>query len=100
MYNDRVLNVEHGSFTPLVFSSFGGMARECKVFFQRLIEKVAEKRNCEISVASGVIKTMLSFSLLRSCLLCIRGTRSLAQKSITLIDKDIETIQDDCGIKT
>ena len=35
-YNERVLQVENGTFTPLVFSVFGGMGEECKVFYKRL----------------------------------------------------------------
>ena len=31
-YNDRIIEVEHGSFTPLVFTCFGGMSRECSRF--------------------------------------------------------------------
>ena len=28
-YNERVLQIEHGSFTSLVFSIYGGMSRKC-----------------------------------------------------------------------
>ena len=35
-YNQRILQVEHGSFTPLVFSSFGGMGIECSNFYNRV----------------------------------------------------------------
>ena len=31
-HNERVLQIEHGSFTPLVFSVYGGMSRECSTF--------------------------------------------------------------------
>ena len=34
-YNDRVINVDNGSFTPLIFSIHGGMARECNTFYSR-----------------------------------------------------------------
>jgi hypothetical protein len=37
-YNERVLHVDHGSFTPLVFNIFGGMGREAKTFYSRLSE--------------------------------------------------------------
>ena len=30
-YNERVLKVEQGTFSPMVFSAFGGMARECSM---------------------------------------------------------------------
>ena len=42
-YKERLLEVEHGSFTPLVFSSNGGMGRECFTFYKRLSETFAEK---------------------------------------------------------
>ena len=31
-YNERVLPIEHGTFTPLVFSIYGIMGRECRFF--------------------------------------------------------------------
>ena len=31
-YNQRILQVEHGSFKPLVFSCFGGMSSLCNCF--------------------------------------------------------------------
>ena len=31
-YRQRILEVEHGTFTPLVFSVHGGMGEECKTF--------------------------------------------------------------------
>ena len=42
-YNQRIMQVEHGSFTPLVFSVNGGMAPECEKFHKHLAEKIAEK---------------------------------------------------------
>ena len=31
-YNNRILQIEHGTFTPLVFSIYGNMRRECAKF--------------------------------------------------------------------
>ena len=31
-YNNRIMNIEHGTFTPLVFSVTGVMGKECSVF--------------------------------------------------------------------
>ena len=75
-YNERVLQVENGSFTPLVFSSHGGMGRECKKFYQRLSEMIAVKRNITVSMATTYVRTRICFSLLRSMLLCLRGSRT------------------------
>ena len=41
-YNQRVIQVEHGMFTPIVTSSLGGLGRETGAFVTRLIEKLAE----------------------------------------------------------
>ena len=43
VYNQRVIEVEHSSFTPLVFSCFGGYSKECSKFYKRLAELIAEK---------------------------------------------------------
>ena len=37
------MQVENGTFTPLVFAANGGMGKECVRFYQRLSEMIAEK---------------------------------------------------------
>ena len=73
-YNQRVQQIEHGTFTPLVFSSSGGMAHECNAFYKRLARKIADKRRQEFAVIMNWVRTKLSFSLLRSTLL-VRGSQ-------------------------
>ena len=75
-YNQRVLQVENATFSPLVFSTHGGMGRECRKFYQRLSEMVADKRDVAVSDATSFVRTRISFSLLRSMLLCLRGSRT------------------------
>ena len=43
-YNERILHVEHGSFTPLVMTALGGMGREASKFYSPLSESIVEKR--------------------------------------------------------
>ena len=76
-YNQRIMEVEHGSFTPLVFAATGGMGRECTKFYNRLSEMIAEKRNVCKSKISSYIRRKIKFSLLRSLIRCIRGSRSV-----------------------
>ena len=78
-YAERVTNVEHGSFTPLVFSCLGGMSTECAHFYNRIADKISEKRNITISKGRTWMRTKLSFCLLRSTHLCIRGSRTKKQ---------------------
>ena len=90
-YAARIIEVEHGSFTPLVFSCFGGMSRECAAFYRRLAEKLGEKRNITTSEATCYIRTKISFSLVKSLVLCICGSRSIRniQPSCSIQDTDI-----------
>ena len=42
-YQQRVLDIEMGSFTPLVFGTNSGMGADCNWFLKRLAEKLSEK---------------------------------------------------------
>ena len=44
MYEPRVLEVEQASFTPLVFTTTGGMGRECLRYRSRLAELISIER--------------------------------------------------------
>ena len=43
-YGDRVIEVEQGSFTPLVFTTSGGWAPQALTFYSCLAQQLAEKR--------------------------------------------------------
>ena len=70
-YGDRIREVENGSFTPLVFATTGGMGREATLFYKRLADQISEKRNTTYSKTMAWIRCTLSFSLLRSAVMCI-----------------------------
>ena len=99
-YNQRIIDVEHGCFTLLVFSCFGGMSRECSVFFKHLTMLIADKRDAPIYEVSSFIRTRISFSLLRVAIICIRGHRS-SKKEIydKIADTEISTTVQDAKLK-
>ena len=74
-YNERVLEVWHGSFTPLVFGTNGGMGDECPVFIKQLATKITEKSDSTYAETMTWLRTKLSFAILKSVILCVRGTR-------------------------
>ena len=74
-YRERILSVEHGDFSPLVFTTAGAMGPQCQIVIRRLTEKISEKQSLPRSVVSGWLRCRLSFSLLRTTLLCVRGTQ-------------------------
>ena len=87
-YSRRVLEVEQGTFTPLVFTSTGGMADECKRFHSRLAELLALKKGDDYSTTISWIRAKVSFAILRSALLCLRGTRR-KRRAANISDIDI-----------
>ncbi len=56
-YSQRINRVDSGSFTPLVFSCLGGMSKECRVLYDRLACKLAEKRGWNYSLTVNWIRT-------------------------------------------
>ena len=74
-YNERVLNVEKGTFTPLVFTTSGGMAPECLKLNKRLAELISNKKNETYSKVMMHVRTRLRFALLKGTLIGLRGFR-------------------------
>ena len=71
-YAKRVMDIEQGTFTPLVFSSTGGMAEECKRYHSRLAELLAIKKGEDYSTTIAWVRTKVSFAILKAALLCLR----------------------------
>ena len=47
-YNSRVTEIEQGTFTPLVFTTTGGMAQECLRYHSRLAGAIICKKAREL----------------------------------------------------
>ncbi len=62
------------SFTPLVFATTGGMGKEATTFYKA--DLIAKKKKSLYSSTLAWIRCKLAFSLLRSAVMCIRGSRS------------------------
>ena len=44
LYSRRALDIEHGTFTPLIFTSTGGMGKECLQYHSRLAQLISIKK--------------------------------------------------------
>ena len=82
-YNDRVLQVEKGSFSPLIFSTTGGMGPESTRYHKRLAELISAKRGEEYSHVVNHIRTKIRFALLRCTLVAVRGERGRSRRRET-----------------
>ena len=75
-YEQRVLDVEMGSFTPLVFGTNGRMGTECHHFLKHLVEKLSHKDGDPYHFVITWLRTLLPFEILRSVHMSVRGSRT------------------------
>ena len=76
------------------FTSTGGMADECHRFHSHLGELLALKKGDDYATSISWIRAKVSFAILRSALLCLRGTRR-KRRVVNMSDTDItsESVQ-------
>ena len=69
-----------------------GITAECKRYYSRFAELLATKKGESYSTTMSWIRARVSFALLRSTLLCLRGSRAKRRIHLELpdIDFDIE----------
>jgi len=79
-YAARIHEVEHADFNPLVFTTTGTMSPQCEKIFKKISEKIAELKELPYSVVCGWMRCRFSFALLRTTLICLRGTRKRKER--------------------
>ena len=89
-YEQRIRDVENSTFNPLVFSSTGGAGPSASKVMKQLAQKIFEKREEKYSDVMSFIRMEISFALLKSSILCIRGCRAL--KSTNTIENAISCL--------
>jgi len=75
-YEVRVREIEHRNFSPLVFSSSGGMGASTTVAYNRLAFLLSRKWKTSYCSVMSWLRCRPGFSLLQSAIMCIRGCRS------------------------
>ena len=75
-YEDRVREVEHGSFTQLMFSTSGGMETLATTAYKRFASLISCKKNQPYNKVMAWLRCHLCFSLLRPSITAIRGACS------------------------
>ena len=73
-YEQCVRKVEHSHFTPLVFTTTGGMADAADHVYRKLANLLSENLiRLSYGEVMGWIRCKLSFALARSAVMCIHG---------------------------
>ena len=88
-YNDRILQVEKGSFSPLIFSTFGGMGPEATKYHKKVAELISEKSGELYSDVVNFIRTKIRFALLKSVLIAVRGDRGRKKRAMDVPIADL-----------
>ena len=82
--------VEHGHFTPLVFTMTGGMGDAATQVDKRLANLLSDKPDFSYGEVMGWIRCKLSFALVRSSIMCIRGARSRLHSPVCEAPVDVQ----------
>ena len=89
-YLARILQVEKGSFSPLIFSCTGGMAPEASRFIKELAFKLSIKRGDPYSQTVNFVRRRIRFDILRVCIISLRGERGMGTlKSKKMAELDL-----------
>ena len=72
-YEERVREIKHGSFSPLVFSASGGISASTVVVYKHLSFLLSTKWKTPYSYVISWLHCCLSFSLLNSVIVYICG---------------------------
>ena len=62
-YNQRVMDVDMGTFTPLVFGTNGGMGLDCQNFLRTLPNKLSSKNKEPYAKVISWLQIQLSFGI-------------------------------------
>jgi len=88
-YDERI-RVEHGSFSSLVFSTAGGMGPTANVVYKIVASLIAKKHGKPYSKTIYWMRCRLSYSLLRSAIMCLRVARSSLHRPICSFEGEID----------
>ena len=91
-YNQRIIQVEKATFTPLVFTTSGGMAPECTKFHKKVGELISMKTKEEYCHVMNHLRQRIRFSLLKSTLIAIHGERGKPQRSRERVKESISEL--------
>ena len=97
VYGRRVLEVENGTFTPMVFSIIGGLGKECDTTYKRIGQLLADKRKTSYNECMTFIRTKIYFAIIRSALRCIRGSRKWNVDRDHVRNEDISDVAASCN---
>ena len=83
-YNSRIMNVEHRTLTPLVFSLTGGKDPETSMSYKHIAKRISTKTEENYDRVLSLINCKISILIMRRVLICVRGSRSVSNDHVYL----------------
>ena len=68
------------------------MGIKCGTFVSKLSKLLAIKRDLPKSTVASWVRTKISFTLIRSMLICLRGSRSIKSSTMAINDIEVQEI--------
>ena len=85
-FEESVREIERGTFALLVSTTSGGVPPAAAVVYKRLASLIAEKKKQPYHLT---IRCKLSFSLVDSAIMCIRGAQSSPRRPAVSFDSPV-----------
>lgn len=82
-YGERILQVEKSYFTPVVFSTSGIIGNEADKFYKQVANRLSDKTGQSYADSIRYIRQRLSFCLLKTLVVSLRGHRGCSPKRFT-----------------
>ena len=92
-HSARIVNVEHGSFTLIIFSTHGEYSLLTSRFLYQLAKLISQKRNICFSESKFWLNSKLSNLVARLTILCIRGSSEISPPNTEDISLTVSNAQ-------
>ena len=73
----------------MVTSAYGGFGRESGKFISELVSKLSLKLDLPTSVVANYVRTKISFELVKSQVMCLRGSRSKKKLNVEVSEMEV-----------
>ena len=88
-YSARILEVEKGTFSPVIFGCHGGASQETIKLMKVITMRIATKRKEEYSTVMNFVRRRVSFDIVKTCVLSLRGNRGKTPASTAVGELDL-----------
>ena len=83
-YEERIVQIEKGSFVPFIMSATGGLGPAANSFIQRVAQRIAAKRREPYSKIVCLLRNELAYCLARAMITNLRASRTVRSHGYVL----------------